>query len=75
MDDIKRALLGDKEAAKRMTDAGVLLPCAHCRGVVFWIQTIAWVYFGFYVLVVECKQRHLLQKRKPASLGTPARRF
>lgn len=32
MDDIKRALLGDKEAAKRMTDAGVLLPCAHCRG-------------------------------------------
>ncbi len=27
MDDIKRALLGDKEAAKRLTDAGVLLPC------------------------------------------------
>ncbi len=27
MDDIKRALLGDKEAAERLTDAGVLLPC------------------------------------------------
>lgn len=27
MDDIKRALLGDHEAAKRLTDAGVLLPC------------------------------------------------
>ena len=27
MDDIKRALLGDKEAAKRLTDAGVLVPC------------------------------------------------
>lgn len=30
MDDIKRAMLGDQEAAKRLTDAGVLLPCAHC---------------------------------------------
>lgn len=27
MDDKTRALLGDKEAAKRLTDAGVLLPC------------------------------------------------
>ena len=27
MDDIKLALLGDKEAAKRLTDAGVLVPC------------------------------------------------
>ena len=32
MDDIKRALLGNKEAAKRLTDAGVLVPCAHCKG-------------------------------------------
>lgn len=30
MDDIKRALLGDKEAAKRLTDAGVLLLCPVC---------------------------------------------
>ena len=30
MDDIKRAMLGDQEAAKRLTEAGVLLPCAHC---------------------------------------------
>ena len=27
MDDIKLAMLGSKEAAKRLTDAGVLLPC------------------------------------------------
>ena len=27
MDDKTRALLGDREAAKRLTDAGVLLPC------------------------------------------------
>lgn len=32
MDDKTRALLGDREAAKRLTDAGVLLPCAHCGG-------------------------------------------
>ena len=32
MDDIKRALLGDKEAVKRLTDAGVLLACPVCRG-------------------------------------------
>ena len=31
MDDIKRALLGDKEAAKRLTEAGVLLPCPMCK--------------------------------------------
>lgn len=30
MDDTKRALLGDHEAAKRLTDAGVLLPCPMC---------------------------------------------
>ena len=28
--DIKLALLGDHEAAKRLTDAGVLVPCPFC---------------------------------------------
>lgn len=28
--DERRALLGDHEAAKRLTDAGVLLPCPWC---------------------------------------------
>ena len=32
MNDIKRALLGDHEAAKRLTDAGVLVPCPFCGG-------------------------------------------
>ena len=32
MDDIKLAMLGNKEAAKRLTDAGVLVPCSHCKG-------------------------------------------
>lgn len=30
--DERRALLGDHEAAKRLTDAGVLLPCWRCGG-------------------------------------------
>lgn len=29
-DDVKRALLGDREAAKRLTEAGALLPCSFC---------------------------------------------
>ena len=31
MDDIKLALLGNKEAAKRLTDAGMLLECKRCE--------------------------------------------
>ena len=30
--DEKRALLGDHEAAKRLTEAGVLVPCPFCGG-------------------------------------------
>ena len=30
MDDIKLALLGSKEAAKRLTEQGVLVGCPHC---------------------------------------------
>lgn len=32
MDDVKLAMLGDKEAAKRLADAGVLVPCWRCGG-------------------------------------------
>ena len=32
MGDMTRALLGDHEAAKRLTDAGVLVPCPFCNG-------------------------------------------
>ena len=30
MNDIRRALLGDHEAAKRLTDAGIAIPCPFC---------------------------------------------
>lgn len=32
MDEIERAMLGDQEAAKRLTDAGVLVPCSFYGG-------------------------------------------
>ena len=32
MTDIQKAMLGDKEAAKRLTDRGELLPCPFCGG-------------------------------------------
>ena len=32
IEDVRAALLGDHEAAKRLTDAGVLVPCWHCGG-------------------------------------------
>ena len=32
MTDTQRALLGDREAAKRVTEAGELLPCPWCGG-------------------------------------------
>ena len=32
MDDVKRALRGDHEAEKRLTEAGVLIPCPRCGG-------------------------------------------
>ena len=32
MDDVRAALLGDHEAAKRLTDAGVMVPCPKCGG-------------------------------------------
>ena len=40
MDEIKRAMLGDQEAAKRLTDAGVMVPCPGCAGdnIVDWYR-------------------------------------
>ena len=32
MDDIKLAMCGNREAAKRLTEAGVLLKCPFCEG-------------------------------------------
>lgn len=41
MDDMKRALLGDKEAAKRLTEAGVLLPCPMCKSDDIFVRSVS----------------------------------
>lgn len=54
MDDIKLALLGNKEAAKRLTDAGVLLPCPWCNKVPGDDDLIG--HWQGYTLYHQCKQ-------------------
>ena len=46
MDDIKLALLGNKDAAKRLTDAGVLVTCPRCgkAGVLHSIDNCKTIY-------------------------------
>lgn len=55
MDDKTKALLGDHEAAKRLTDAGVLLPCLFCGGEVYENQWIDCKYDSIRV-VMQCKR-------------------
>ena len=40
IEDVRAALLGDREAAKRLTEAEVLLPCPGCGGenIVDWYR-------------------------------------
>lgn len=47
MDDIKLALLGDKETAKRLTEAGVLLKCCGVLPIVHNYGTFGWA--------IECR--------------------
>ena len=53
--DEKRALLGDHEAAKRLTEAGVLVPCWRCGGEAE-LQEIHTG--GKPVYAVSCKKHH-----------------
>ena len=46
MDDVRAALLGDHEAAKRLTDAGVLVPCPGCRDSSVGIRYVCGDHFG-----------------------------
>lgn len=69
--DIRAALLGDKEVAKRLTDAGVLLPCPWC-GAIPRIEA----YDRLIVYECECGERKaypgLLQtKESPVFASAP----
>ena len=54
MDDIKLALLGDHEAAKRLTEAGVLVPCAHCKGRAVLVEETLQAPGRYSVVCGEC---------------------
>ena len=51
MDDIKFALLGDRDAARRLTDAGVLVPCPWCNGSG---KETNHSKVGYWVFCIEC---------------------
>lgn len=50
MDEIKRALLGDREAQKAVTKRGELLPCPYCGN-----QAFLFVQDGVRVLCGKCE--------------------
>lgn len=41
MKDEKAALLGDHEAARRLTEAGALLPCPMCKGDEILVRSVS----------------------------------
>lgn len=51
MTEEKRAPLGDYEAAKRLTDAGVLVPCPWCNGSRKETNNSK---VGYWVFCIEC---------------------
>ena len=54
MDDIKLALLGSKEAAKRLTEAGVLVPCPFCKNGNQHTLEVCRGEFDYYILCGVC---------------------
>ena len=67
LSDEKRALLGDREAAKRLTDAGVLLPCPRCLGKSeFYVSDVTEKYpnsrFWIGIVCTECKLKSVSEK-------------
>lgn len=71
MDDIKLAMLGNKEAAKRLTEKGVLLPCPWC-GILPHVET----YDRLIVYECECGERRsfpgiLQRKESPVLASAP----
>lgn len=74
MNEIDKALFGDHETAKRLTDAGVLVPCPGCGKS---DTKIRYVCGDHFVACVGCDWTGPMKARngKPASPGTPAHRF
>ena len=86
--DERRALLGDHEAAKRLTDAGVLLPCKVGQKVKVDVRTWGnvWNYktvengkflIGEIVVITRTKKQTLVKIRVEHNLSwkRPTRRY
>lgn len=79
MDDIKLAMLGNKEAAKRLTEQGVLLPCPFCGGEPMveydTMEPFEWAVFcgdcGVMPATSEDEQVSLLAWNTRAKIGEP----
>lgn len=56
MNDIKKALLGDREAQERVTERGELLPCMICGGkaVLTEKRRGLWGHFASYYVKCKC---------------------
>ena len=72
--DIQRAMLGDREAAERLTEQGVLLPCPWCNGD-RKEKIIPQSDIGCSVLIAVQMGQLPPTNTKPALPGTPAHRF
>lgn len=54
MTDIQRAMLGDHEAAARLTERGVLIPCPCCKGEAMVFMQDWW--YGCKCKDVSCQE-------------------
>jgi hypothetical protein len=53
MTDIQRAMLGDHDAAARLTEQGVLIPCPRCKGEATF--AIGWGRYSDWNIRAKCK--------------------
>lgn len=54
MDDSKLSMLGNREAAKRLTETGVLVPCPHCKGRAVLVEGTLQASGKYSVVCGEC---------------------
>ena len=62
-DDVRAALQGDREAAKRLTEKGVLVPCPFCGGEAEYIER-GNEHVGLKETVIRCKKCGTKQTHK-----------
>lgn len=71
VDDIKRALLGDKEAAKRLTDAGIIVPCSWCGKIPEITVYNRWIIYICDCGVTKTYPGYLQTKKSPVLASAP----